>query len=218
VIVVNGELREVFLRYGVKPERCRLILPYWVPMEAPDLEDAALKQFFSTHDPVLLSVGLLEREYDLPRQLEAFAQLKHEYPRAGLVWVGSGSLELSLRQSLAVHPHGRAVLLRGDLARPQTLAAIARADVLWRTTLYDGDAVSIREALHFGTRVLATDNGMRPANVRLIAPADTAALLDATRLLLAAPRPTRQIQDGENNLRETLSLYEEIQPIRLANT
>ncbi len=209
VVVVNDELRQVFLRYGVQEERCRLILPYWVPLEAPDLEDIPLKDFYAAHAPVFLSVGLLEPEYDLPRQLDAFAQLREEYPSAGLVWVGSGSLESSLRERLAIHPHGRAVLLRGDLARPQTLAAIARASVLWRTTLYDGDAVSVREALHFGTHVLATDNGMRPANVRLIAPANTAMLVDATRQLLAAPRPARQIQDGEANLRAMLNLYEE---------
>src|SRR5438105_8526009 len=40
----------------------------------------------------------------------------------------------------------------------RSLRAIADADVLLRTTLYDGDAISVREALYLGTPVVATDN------------------------------------------------------------
>jgi glycosyltransferase involved in cell wall biosynthesis len=51
------------------------------------------------------------------------------------------------------------------------------ADVMLRTTLFDGDAISVHEALYLGTRVIATDNGMRPGGVRLIPNADRNALV-----------------------------------------
>ncbi|GAB4414132.1 MAG: hypothetical protein OHK0021_21630 [Bryobacter sp.] len=207
-IVVNEALREVFHRYGVRPERCHLIPPYWVPAEAPPLPPGALAEFFARHPQVILSVGLLETEYDLPRQLEAFAALSNS--SAGLLWIGSGSLEPQLRDLIAASPCRDRVLLLGDVPRPHTLAAIARAALLWRTTLYDGDAVSVREALHFGTPVLATDNGMRPPGVHLCPLANTAALVARTRDVLLAPRPPRFPHDGEANLRAVLQLYQQL--------
>jgi glycosyltransferase involved in cell wall biosynthesis len=210
IIVVNEELREVFSRFGVPPARCQLIPPYWVPPSAPELSAGPLLAFFAAHDPVLLSVGLLEPEYDLPTQLEALNLLRQSHPGAGLLWIGSGSLQGELQRRIAASPVPGAVLLVGDVPRPQTLAAIAKASVLWRTTLYDGDAVSVREGLHFGTPIVATDTGMRPPGLSLIPARDPHALAAATRACLASPRPERRQQDGEANLRQVLHLYEQL--------
>ena len=60
-----------------------------------------------------------------------------------------------------------------------TLRATLESDVVLRTTLYDGDSVSVREALYIGTPVIATDNGMRPEGVHLIPPSDAGRLRDA---------------------------------------
>lgn len=208
IVVVNQELREVFLRYGVGPQKCRLILPYWVPDQAPDLEDGPIKSFFARHRKVIVSVGLLEPEYDLPLQLSTFAHLAgHEL---GLLWIGSGSLEPELRRLIEGSPAREHILLCGDVPRPQTLASIARAALLWRTTLFDGDAVSVREALHFGTPALATNNGMRPPGVHLTPISDSQNLFMNTKRLLSEPRPPRQLQNGEANLQAMLELYEEI--------
>jgi glycosyltransferase involved in cell wall biosynthesis len=211
VIGVNDELRETFARFGVRPERNHRILPYWVPEEAPALEAGAARDFIESHKPCLISVGLLEDEYDLPRQLEAFERLRETHPGAGLLWIGSGSREADLRRRIAASPAGSHVLLLGDVPRPQTLAAIAAASLMWRTTLYDGDAVSVREALHFGTPVVATDNRMRPQGSRLCAIAHTESLLEATRAALAesgaGQARQRRAQDGEANLRAVLEVY-----------
>ena len=51
---------------------------------------------------------------------------------------------------------------------------MADCTILLRTTLYDGDAVSVREALWIGTPVIASDNGMRPEGVRLVPKEDAA--------------------------------------------
>ena len=62
-----------------------------------------------------------------------------------------------------------------------------------RTTWYDGDALSVREALHFGLPVIATDNGMRPAGVRLIPPRDLKELLAAIDDALGSLPPTANL-------------------------
>src|SRR5207253_5339724 len=73
----------------------------------------------------------------------------------------SSDLESELRTRIAAKPYRGHILLYGDLPHAVTLRAILKCDVLLRTTLYDGDSVSVREALYIGTPVIATDNGMR---------------------------------------------------------
>ena len=81
-----------------------------------------------------------------------------------------------------------------------------------RTTLYDGDAVLVREALHFGTPVIASDNGMRPKGVRLIPPSNPGALCRALEQVLETPRSSMAELSGpdEQNLEAVLNLYDEL--------
>ena len=143
-----------------------------------------LAAFLGSHSPALLTVGLLEPEYDLPMQIDLMAEILQRYPRAGLLIVGSGSLEESLRAHIAAKPYRDHVVLYGDMPHALTLRATQECDLLLRTTLYDGDSISVREALYIGTPVIATDNGMRPEGVYLIPPSDSARLLDAVCDLL----------------------------------
>jgi glycosyltransferase involved in cell wall biosynthesis len=83
--------------------------------------------------------------------------------------------------------------------------------LLLRTTRYDGDSVSVREALYIGTPVIATDNGMRPQGVHLIPPSDAGRLRDAVCDLLSHER-ARQAPggDGQENIRAVARFYEEL--------
>jgi hypothetical protein len=82
--------------------------------------------------------------------------------------------------------------------------------------LYDGDSVSVREALRLGTPVIATDNGMRPANVRLIPINDAAALERAVFEQTALEQTQRpRIQEGtapplDANLQAVLDVYKRL--------
>jgi glycosyltransferase involved in cell wall biosynthesis len=160
----------------------------------------------------LVTVGLLEPEYDLALQIEVMAAIREKHPGAGLVVIGSGSLEAELRSLIRTKPYADHILLCGDVPHALTLRAIAQSDLLLRTTWYDGDAISVREALRLGTPVVATDNGMRPDAVRLIPTRDLHALRRAIEEELTAPRPRRPPSDdaGEENLRAVLSLYREL--------
>jgi glycosyltransferase involved in cell wall biosynthesis len=77
------------------------------------------------------------------------------------------------------------VLLYGDLDHDLTLAVLRRADVFLRTTKYDGDALSVREALTLGIPVVATSTALRPAGVRLVPVGDRTAVVAAVRACLA---------------------------------
>jgi glycosyltransferase involved in cell wall biosynthesis len=215
VIGVNAELVPLFQRLGVPAGRTRLILPHAVStsaIEGRELE-GPLAAFFAAHDPVLLSVGLLEPEYDLELQVRALGRVLTRHPQAGLAIIGSGSLDASLRAAVARTPYADRILVCGDVPHENTLLAIARCSALLRTTIYDGDAVSVREALHLGTPVVATDNGMRPSGVHLIPMGDEAALATAIDAAVAGDdRRPRAVPaaDDDANVREVVALYHEL--------
>ncbi|MBV9300562.1 MAG: glycosyltransferase family 4 protein [Acidobacteriaceae bacterium] len=211
LIGVNEEIIDFYLKLGVPRSRTRLIPPHSVSVTtlAEGLEEP-LVSFFAQHGPVLVSVCGLKPEYDLPRQIEALGYILRKHPKAGLAVIGSGPLEASLRVQINSTPYARHVLLCGDVPHPLTLSAIAGADVLLRTTLYDGDAISIREALFLGTPVIATDNGMRPEGVHLIPIGDTEALVRAVESVSRNGVERRPPPgNDEQNLAKVLALYYE---------
>ena len=215
IIVVNAQLGDLFRRYGVQPERIRLILPHAVdPNEMAPQLPPALESFYRAHGPVLLSVSGLEPEYDLNLQIEAMDSIRARFPRAGLAILGSGSIEAELRARIASKPYRDHVLLAGDVPHSVTLRAIRDADLCLRTTLYDGDAVSVREAICLGAPIIATDNGMRPPGVRLIPIADREALVRAVVEELSSERTAAgpAVITGRENIEAVLDLYRELAP------
>jgi glycosyltransferase involved in cell wall biosynthesis len=218
VIGVNREMMQFFWRLGVSKLKTRLIQSQSVArMNMADCLIEPLASFFKQHDRVLVSVCGLEPEYDVQRQIRAMPQVLQAFPKAGLAIIGSGSLEARLREQIEATPYAQHVLLCGDVPHDVTLRAIADGDVLLRTTLYDGDAISVREGLYVGTPVIATDNGMRPEGVDLIPIGDTEALASAIERQLNAGKAKRPfVPVDDENLAEVLKLYCYARGIRLA--
>ncbi|MGH9439811.1 MAG: glycosyltransferase family 4 protein [Terriglobia bacterium] len=214
LIAVNQEIRDFYHRCGVPQFKTRVISPYAaVRVPAGTTLPATLEDFFQSHNPVLLSVGLLEPEYDLPRQLEALGPVRRAFPRAGLVLIGSGSLEGELRAMISRLPEHEHMMLCGDVPHDSTLLAMQRCSILLRTTLYDGDAMSVREGLQLGTPVIATDNGMRPPGVILIPPSNLEALCAATESCLRNGAPRFQSSPADDRaMAAVVDLYRELLP------
>ncbi|MGE5487986.1 MAG: glycosyltransferase family 4 protein [bacterium] len=211
IIAVNAEIARLFARFGVPDARIRLIPPHPLPAAPPEAAlPGPIRAFFDAHSPVLVTVGLLEPEYDLGLQIEALGRIRARYPNAGLVIAGAGSLEESLKANIASRTYAEHILLCGDVPHPVALRLIHEAAVFLRTTLHDGDSVAVREALHLGTPVVATENGMRPEGVRLIAAGDAAGLCARVGQCLAAPRPPSRKEDPEANIGAVIALYEEL--------
>jgi len=212
VIAVNGEIAAMFRKFGVRQERIRTILPFVVRPPDPNVTmPSQLAEFFAAHKPVFLTVGLLEPEYDLMMQIDVMGDVVARYPAAGLLIAGAGSLEKSLRQHIASKPWAGNILLYGDMPHPVTMRATVECDAMLRTTLYDGDSVSVREALYLGTPVIATDNGMRPPGVTLIPPSDPGRLREAALEIAQGGHPrTSPAGDGQENIRAVVKFYEEL--------
>jgi glycosyltransferase involved in cell wall biosynthesis len=212
LIAVNQEIAALFEKFGVPAGRIRTILPFSITLpKASHPLPERLRLFAASHKPLLLTVGLLEPEYDLTLQIDALEEILPRFPNAGLVIAGAGSLERELRSRIDAKSYRDRVLLYGDLPRDNTLSVMRECDLLLRTTLYDGDSVSVREALYLGTPVIATDNGMRPPGVRLIPVSDRRRLVDAVFEVLSADRRRPETAgDGQENLRAVKEFYKEL--------
>ena len=212
LVCVNRQQVKMFEKFGAARENIRLIPPFF--NQNPDKSvsvPAPLKDFAAAHQPFLLTVGFLQPAYNVPLQIEALGKVLENFPGAGLMIIGAGDREDELRRLIASKPYAARVLLAGDVEHAVTLHLINDCDVLLRTTDYDGDAISIREALHLDTPVVATDNGMRPEGVRLIPKGDAEALEKAIEATLNQSAKIKSAKpDDYRNIKAILSLYKEV--------
>ena len=208
LIGVNRELIELFVRLGVPAERIRLIAPHAMNGKSAERLPTPLREFYDSHRPVIVTVGLLEPEYDLLLQIRTLGDLRQNTPEAGLAIIGSGSLEAKLREEIGLLPYREHILLCGDVRHDVTLRAIADADVMLRTTLYDGDSIAIREAIRAGVPVIATENRMRPDGVTVVPISDRKALCQAVRKTIATPAISRKSPEADaTNLQAVAEFY-----------
>jgi glycosyltransferase involved in cell wall biosynthesis len=142
-------------------------------------------------------------EYGVDVLASAFARV----PGATLVAFGPGGADHELARTLAARGHGDRVVAAGELDERSALAVLAAADVFVRPTRADGDAVSVREALALGTRVVASDAAPRPDGVTTFPTGDPRALAEAIVRALAATRPAPVATDGLGAL---LALYRKL--------
>jgi glycosyltransferase involved in cell wall biosynthesis len=170
-----------------------------------------LQRFYDDHSPVFVGVAGLEPEYDIPLQIDALEFVREQHPRTGLAILGTGSLEQEIRGHIASKPYAEHILLAGDVPHDVTLRAIEQSDALLRTTLYDGDSICVREALHLGTPVIATDNGMRPTGCDLFPAEDLDGLVDAIEKRLVRGKAMYKRGDsGKENVEMVVRQYREL--------
>ena len=80
-----------------------------------------------------------------------------------------------------------------------------------RTTLFDGDAISVRESLLLGTPVIASDTGARPDGCRLFPVGDEAALVKEINAVITAGKKPRKIGTPDNsNIESVLAIYDSL--------
>ena len=212
IIAVNDPIAEVFRRYGVENDRVKVILPF--SLQRPDGKAklrTSLADLCSSKNALILSVGGLEADYDPIFQIAAMPRVLALYPDACLLIVGGGTMRREIEAVIAEYGLERNVVLAGDVPHAETLHLIDRADVLLRTTLFDGDAISVREALFLGTPVIATDNGIRPEGVKLIQNRDEKGLLEQIGIALENGKGKPQKETGGNfNIKTVVDLYSEL--------
>jgi Glycosyl transferases group 1 len=115
--------------------------------------------------------------------IDAISNLVLEWPKLGLVIVGTGDeaskfLEKLGKANLLAH-----VCLAGDLSHSAFMTLVSRSALHLRTPTTDGVSATVLEALSLRIPVVASENGNRPASVITYAaddPYDLAKVLNTT--------------------------------------
>jgi glycogen synthase len=212
LIAVNEEIAGFFRKLRVSSKRARVISPYsFVADDDSSALPGPVADFLSSHNPVLISAGQLEPEYDLALQIDAVSKIRERFPSVGLLLLGSGTLDKDLRSKIADRRCQDHVLLPGDVPHAATIECMSRSRILLRTTWYDGDAISVREAMQVGTPVIATETALRPTGVRLIPKSDLGALIRAIDEELQQPAPAKQLTAADDSsVRQVVNFYEDL--------
>ena len=202
VVCVNAAIVDEVVALGVRRDRT-LLAPAFLP---PDLDELLaegpspeVEAFLAAHDPVLcanaftfdLMGGELLYGHDL--LVDVLARLRTTRPGLGMVIHvsrvddgGMARLEVLRERAARLGVGGHVLWVLGSRPFGPTLA---RAAAMLRPTLTDGDAVSVREALHAGVPVVASDVVGRPQGAFVAPPRDVDAWAQQTeRALQQGPR------------------------------
>lgn len=162
----NNEMREALLEYGAAFGKTAL-LPGFLginnkssKMNVPD----EIQDFLREHDPVLGGTANLDHEYGIPLMLEVMEELCMRYPRIGLLVIGPSE---DSKAKFTTSKILNSIHFTGQLSNQTVLAVMSRLTVFLRPTYFDGDSLSVREALSLGIPVVASDTGLRPPGVIL---------------------------------------------------
>jgi len=178
VFAPNPDLRERIASIGYDRERIETIPPFIPPDQPPRAEEIPdeVRRFCAGKHPVLVANGAFVKVngqdvYGLRAMAELVQALLPSFPQlAVVVYLRSGANHAAddfadfvaqVRQApLCDH------LLLFD-SKGDFLPILSIADAFLRPSTTDGDANSIREALHFGVPVIASSVIPRPEGCRL---------------------------------------------------
>jgi glycosyltransferase involved in cell wall biosynthesis len=143
--------------------------------------------------PVILSVGRLTRQKEIPTLIRAFAKLREQRP-AKLVILGEGELRGALQQLVEQLRLIDSVALPGFVHNP--FPYMKRASVFVLSSRWEGLPNAMLQAMACGTPVVSTDCHSGPSEIlengkwgRMVPVGDVAALTAAMGEALDDPNP-----------------------------
>jgi len=221
VVCVNQELAEMARSIGVDPRRIHLF-PGFLPPSAEDRDPVRVSQdawdFLRGKSPVIAANGKVdswegEDLYGLDLLVDLAARLKPEYPDIGIIvcfWDHPPEDQPMLdKLNSMARAKGVDQNIFFNTKKGLFVPVIERADLFVRPTNTDGDANSIREALHFGVPVVASDVVERPEGTILFRTRDMDDFEAKTReaLRTLTREPCGPSSEANNAMRERIKAY-----------
>ncbi len=165
IIPVNREQLDTLLNYGLKPQNATVIPAFLPPRKkhskrVTSLVDAA----HAKQQKLFLSSGNGLPLYGYHHIVRAVSHLKNRASIKLVFCIYNERDEPYLaRLARQVEESGIDFHMTSNLAAEEFSWLLSHADLYIRATDRDGDAVAIREALHYGVPVIASDCVPRPA-------------------------------------------------------
>jgi glycosyltransferase involved in cell wall biosynthesis len=169
VICRNQNMVEAIQTVRERQDRIEIV-PGFMGLHTRKLIDVPqdVREFCDAHTPLIGATVTLEPEYGASLALQAIQRLLHKHPNLGLVLLGIGPEGAKQLPGLAdVREH---VFLAGAVDANVSLSVMRRLGLFLRPTYFDGDSLSVREALALGIPVVASGTGLRPKGVVLFEP------------------------------------------------
>ncbi len=222
LVAIAEEVRETIRQVYGYPDPP--LIPNGIPVDEYCLDSEVRRHWrnehgFSEEDVLLVCVARFSPQKNHPLLISAFAKIAH--PTAHLLLVGGGELESTLRQqveSLQIHHRVHLLGVRADI--PQILNA---SDLFVLSSLWEGNPMSVQEAMASGLPVVATAVGGVPELVvdgetgLLVPPDDEPALVEALNALICNPdqrlqmaHQARQRAREHFDIRQTVRAYEQL--------
>jgi glycosyltransferase involved in cell wall biosynthesis len=123
-----------------------------------DKDKLRAKYHFNQEDKIVIFIGRIEKEKNLPMLIEAFRRIKKSLPKAKLVLAGNGREESSLKRKI-FKLQIRDILFIGEVEKEKVPELLNCADVFAFCSLYEGSPTVIREALACNLPVVSVDVG-----------------------------------------------------------
>jgi len=145
----------------------------------------------ASSDPIVVSVGRIERTKGAGDAMVAFQRLREGGARAKYVIVGDGSYRETLERMVTSVGLGSDVVFTGPLARDRVARVLGASDLFLSGSWQEGFSVALLEALACGLPAVATDvGGVRELiedgiNGYIVRSRDVLALSEALRAAIA---------------------------------
>lgn len=162
----------------------------------PPLEDEIRAQTYREKQYDIVFMGRLEPQKNPLILADILARLSS---KSNMCIVGGGSLEGELRRRIEVLGLSSQVVWCGQLDRNSALRQAARARVMLLPSLWEGQPLSVIEAMQLGLPVVASDV---PGTAEIVVDGETGCLVPSTDSAAYATRIQTLLADGR--LREHL--------------
>jgi glycosyltransferase involved in cell wall biosynthesis len=213
VRVVSSREQAKLARLGVPPERIWNLgwmsdFSRFLTADGRALREQLLAGRYAR---LVLFVGRLVKQKDLPTLLRAAALVQRERPDVRFVLAGGGPEEAAARRLAAVLHLGDALAMIGPVAHESVPAYYAACDVLALPSRYEGNARVLAEAAAAARPVVTTDvSGARDT----VLEGETGRVIQvgrpdelAARLLELLADPERAVAMGQRAREHVLRLY-----------
>jgi glycosyltransferase involved in cell wall biosynthesis len=207
----NEQMRQALIACGAAPEKIAII-PGFLGLEptGPEALPSRLQEVFARHSPVLGATANLDPEYGIPLMLQAIKELRKKFPRIGLVIIGPGEEVTSLIVGSEIPDHA---YFTGPLSHDVVIAVMKRLTLFLRPTSFDGDSLSVREALAVGVPVVASDTAYRPEGVIRFRIGDIQDLVEKVQYVMGHLEEIRAqiaVATRPNSKEHVINLYREL--------
>lgn len=197
LVAVNSHIRDFLDDVAGVGDKTDVIPAYVEPI--PQHEDEAgiapaVRSFCESHHPVILANGapILYDDgrdlYGIDMCVELVDRLRHVWPQIGLVWYllkfPGWSPAYADRMAREVKRRGLGPHWLFTEPTGEMYPVFKDVEIFVRPTCSDGDAVSVRESLHFGVPVVASDAAPRPQGCIVFGTRDQDDLVAKTRAAL----------------------------------